>query len=32
MVAIFRLQIGMMQTLAACSAAGVVLHFLGVIG
>jgi hypothetical protein len=31
-VAIFRLQIGMMQTLAACSAAGVVLHFLGVIG
>jgi chromate transporter len=31
-VAIFRLQIGMMPTLAACSAAGVVLHLLGVIG
>ena len=31
-VAIFRLRIGMMQTLAACSAAGVVLHLLGAIG
>jgi chromate transporter len=29
-VAIFRPQIGMMPTLAACSAAGVVLHLLGV--
>jgi chromate transporter len=31
-VAIFRLRIGMMPTLAACSAAGVVLHLLGAIG
>src|SRR5438132_3312105 len=32
MIAIFRLQAGMIQTLAACSAAGVVLHLLGVLG
>jgi len=31
-VAIFRFKAGTIQTLAACSAAGVVLHLLGVIG
>jgi chromate transporter len=31
MLAIFRFKAGMLQTLAACSAAGVVLHFAGVL-
>jgi chromate transporter len=31
-VAIFRFKAGMIQTLAACSAAGVVLHLSGAIG
>ena len=31
-VAIFRFRAGMIQTLAACSAAGVGLHLLGAIG
>jgi chromate transporter len=31
-VAIFRFKAGMIQTLAACCAAGVVLHLAGAIG
>jgi chromate transporter len=32
MIAIFRFKVGMIQTLLACSAVGVVLHLAGVIG
>jgi len=31
-VAIFRFNAGMLQTLAACAAAGVALHFAGLLG
>jgi chromate transporter len=31
MIAIFRFKAGMIQTLLACSVAGVILHFAGVI-
>jgi chromate transporter len=31
-VAIFRLRIGMITVLAGCSAAGVLLHVLGLVG
>jgi chromate transporter len=32
MIAIFRFKAGMIQTLLACSAAGVLLYFVGAIG
>jgi chromate transporter len=32
MIAIFRFKAGMIPTLLVCSAVGVVLHFVGVIG
>jgi chromate transporter len=31
MIAIFRFKAGMIQTLLACSVAGIILHFAGVI-